>query len=74
MRPIIVIIAFVVTMVGAFAFNSSQSQAFNGAAETCFSKGEKTDGLNKICYYDCPSGEAAITIQSYKLCPLTIKR
>jgi hypothetical protein len=42
--------------------------------ETCFSKGEKTDGMNKICYYDCPSGGAAITVKSYQLCPLSIKR
>jgi hypothetical protein len=44
------------------------------AAETCFSKGEKVDGLNKICYYNCPSGEAAVTVKSYQLCPLFIKR
>lgn len=43
-------------------------------AETCFSSSEKIDGLNKICYYDCPSGKAAITIKSVQLCPLTIKR
>lgn len=42
--------------------------------ETCFSKGEKTDGMNKICYYSCTSGEAAITIKSVQLCPLSIKR
>jgi hypothetical protein len=44
------------------------------ATELCFSKGEKTDGTNKICFYSCPSGEAAITVKSYQLCPLQIKR
>ena len=44
------------------------------ASELCFSKGEKADGLNKICFYSCPSGEAAITVKSYQLCPLNIKR
>ena len=34
------------------------------AEETCFKKGETTDGLNKICYYRCPSGDAAITIKA----------
>jgi hypothetical protein len=43
-------------------------------SETCFSKGEKTDGMNKTCFYSCPSGEAAITISSVKLCPLSIQR
>ena len=45
-----------------------------GATETCFSKGEKTDGMNKICFYSCVSGEAAITIDAIKLCPLSITR
>ena len=42
-------------------------------AGTCFASGEQTSGMNKICYYDCTSGTVAITIKSYKLCPLSIK-
>ena len=42
--------------------------------ELCFSKGEQVDGLNKICFYKCPSGNAAITIKSYQICPVSIKR
>lgn len=38
----------------------------------CFLKGERTSGMNKICYYDCAGSGAAITVQSYELCPLTI--
>lgn len=41
-------------------------------AAVCFSKGEQISGMNKICYYDCLGSLAAITIPSYKLCPLTI--
>ena len=43
-------------------------------SETCFSTSEKVDGLNKICFYSCPSGDAAITIGATALCPLSIKR
>jgi len=42
-------------------------------ASTCFYKGERVSGLNKICYYDCAGGTAAITVKSYELCPLTIQ-
>ena len=38
----------------------------------CFFKGERTSGMNKICYYDCLGSEAAITISSISLCPLSI--
>lgn len=39
---------------------------------TCFYKGERTSGMNKICYYDCLGSEAAITISNVSLCPLSI--
>jgi hypothetical protein len=42
--------------------------------ETCFSSGERTEGMNKICYYKCPSGNAAITVSAVSLCPLSIQR
>ena len=38
----------------------------------CFSTGERLSGLNKICYYSCCGGDAALTISSTSLCPLTI--
>jgi hypothetical protein len=60
-------------MLGVFAGLLASAVAVM-AAETCFSKGEKVDGMNKICYYNCPSGEAAITVKSSQLCPLNIKR
>ena len=43
-------------------------------AATCFLSGERTSGMNKICYYDCMGSEAAITIESYDICPLSINR
>ena len=44
------------------------------ATETCFFEREAEAGLNKICYYSCPSGEAAITLRSTALCPLSLHR
>lgn len=43
-------------------------------AVMCFKTGEKISGMNKICYYDCTGSEAAITISSVELCPLSIDR
>jgi hypothetical protein len=40
----------------------------------CFKTGEQVSGLNKICYYSCPAGGAAVTIKSYELCPISITR
>lgn len=41
---------------------------------TCFLTGERTSGMNKICFYDCLGSEAATTIGVVQLCPLTINR
>ena len=43
-------------------------------AMTCFSTGEQTSGMNKICYYNCLGSAYAITIRAIDLCPLTIDR
>ena len=42
-------------------------------AGICFASGSSVSGMNKICYYNCVGGTAAITIKSFKLCPLTIR-
>jgi hypothetical protein len=55
-------------------FKGEPIQQFPRIKESCQKAGEKTDGMNKICYYRCLSGEAAITISSTQLCPLTIER
>ena len=41
-------------------------------AQACFLSGERTSGMNKICYYNCVSGTKAITIGAVSLCPLSI--
>ncbi|WP_202379266.1 hypothetical protein [Mesorhizobium sp. 131-2-5] len=51
--------------------DSNSSSNFQ-VATTCFKTGERDAGMNKICYYDCLGSEAAITIKSYELCPLSI--
>jgi hypothetical protein len=62
-----IVIGFVVA--AGLAFSSVAVSAVY-----CSKSGEETDGQNKICYYRCPSGRAAITIKSYQLCPLSIDR
>jgi len=43
-------------------------------AETCFYKGERVDGMNKICFYSCPSGGYAITVGAAQLCPINVQK
>lgn len=31
------------------------------------------NGMTKICVYDSYKGQAALTIQAWKLCPMTIR-
>jgi hypothetical protein len=47
--------------------------SFNASAGIAFFKYERISGMNKICFYDHMGSEVAITIASYKLCPLSIK-
>ena len=42
------------------------------SSSTCFLKGERVSGMNKICTYSCVSGDKSITIKSTQLCPLSI--
>lgn len=42
--------------------------------ETCFLDREEVHGSNRICYYDCLSGEAAVTVRLWEMCPLTVRR
>jgi hypothetical protein len=44
------------------------------SAETCFLKGEVTSGFNKICYYECLSGDYAVNIKATQLCKLSVNR
>ena len=44
------------------------------AGEFCSAAGQQTSGLNTVCYYQCPSGMAAMTIRSYQICPVSLSR
>ena len=68
MKKLIVISILVITGIWY------QSQKVDAAGVVCFKKGEKTDGMNKICYYNCMGSEAAITIDATEICPITINR
>lgn len=59
MKKLIIIIAIILT-------------ASVVMASGCFLSHEETDGLLKICYYDCIDGTRAITIGATDLCPLSI--
>jgi hypothetical protein len=55
----------VITSIALSVFSFSIAQA-------CFLSGERTSGMNKICFYNCVSGTKAITISAVSLCPLSI--
>ena len=40
----------------------------------CYKSGEQRSGANRICYYRCPTGTAAITVSAMQPCPITIRR
>ncbi|MEZ8775918.1 hypothetical protein [Vibrio sp. 10N.247.310.17] len=40
-------------------------------ATTGFLKGERTSGMNKICYYDVLGDTYTLNVSSVELCPLT---
>ena len=35
----------------------------------CLKSGERTEGLNKICYFNCGNSERAIRVLAYDPCP-----
>lgn len=41
---------------------------------TCFSKGERVSGMNKLCFYDCLGSAHAVTQSAVSLCPLTVQQ
>lgn len=44
------------------------------ATMTCFIKGERQSGLNKLCFYDCLGSEYATNIASYGVCAPQVER
>jgi hypothetical protein len=52
---------------------SSEPTAPPAAVQTvCMAAGERTSGMNKICYYDCLGSTRAVTQSAVSLCPLSI--
>ncbi len=54
-----------------------QSPAFSSAPTiraTCFARGERTSGFNKLCAYDCLGSAHVITVNAASLCPLTVQQ
>ena len=64
----------VIVTIVALAMCGTCASSLRAASETCFLKGQRVDGMNRICYYDCVSGDAAITVKSVQLCPISIRR
>ena len=67
--------AVALALTATLPFLTTDSITKDGAvqmAAVCFKTGERTSGMNKICYYDCMGSEAAITIGAVELCPLSI--
>lgn len=58
---------------GTDGASPKQELAPKQLAATCFKTGERTSGMNKICYYDCLGSQAAITVGAAELCPLSIR-
>jgi hypothetical protein len=59
-------------LMGAPAAQSQPPARLIKVAGVCMKSGERAAGMNKVCYYDCVTGEVARTIGSAQLCPLTI--
>ena len=69
------IIVFIIIGLGftVLTFPAEKNKPNDAYAATCFKTGERISGMNKICYYNCLGSEAAITISSVELCPLSIE-
>ena len=70
MRKALFALVFLVLFAAAMIAFTAEGDAL----VTCYNTGERISGSNKLCYYDCAGSQAAITVQSHQLCPLTINR
>lgn len=59
-------------VIKAAALTIFTATATTAVAGTAFLTGERTSGMNKICYYDHLGSTVAITIGATELCPLSI--
>lgn len=53
---------------------SARSTPERANALTCYARGERISGMNKICYYDCLGSAHTVTQSSVSLCPLSVQR
>lgn len=64
--------ALIVVQGTAVASDAPRSEKPFKMAMYCPKSGEQVSGMNKICFYNCAGSQAAITIKSFELCPLSI--
>ena len=50
--------------------NVPAQRGYGSGGKTGFLKGERAQGMSKICYYDVLGEDYALTISAVKLCPL----
>ncbi|RWH46823.1 hypothetical protein [Mesorhizobium sp.] len=56
------------------AVSTAPVAANTRSTHTCYAGGEFEDGLNKTCFYDCPTGRAAAAVSAAAMCPMTIQQ
>lgn len=39
----------------------------------CFFSRDEVHGLHRVCWYDCPLGQVAVTIDWHGFCPRTVE-
>ena len=66
----LLIIVLALSFIGGLAL----WRADNADAVICFLSWSYVSGMNQVCIYDCCGSDAAITVESWQLCPLTINR
>jgi hypothetical protein len=66
-----VIIALAILVISASTVPAEPKATPFEVAMLCYKTGQRVSGRNKICFYNCAGSEAATTIKSYKICPLS---
>lgn len=51
-----------------------QQQPQRQSGMLCLKAGERTSGMNKICYYECPNGDTSRTVGAAQVCPLNTRQ
>jgi hypothetical protein len=48
--------------------------SMSSTSTTCFSSGEYTKGMSKVCQYSCVGSAHAITVGAAQMCPVSVQR